>query len=719
MGILNHFGFRLSDEQKRAKLKAKYEEHLAKTKKVVKQLYKDGINENCASIKQIVQHVATAETEASNGRFTAAIAELVAARKLKDTAKNAIKQQTAFADKLSEIREQVSLFHYVAAESELSLIETLNTMLDVVDDLVEAANYDGAQTEYDDVVRRLAEANENNTQARREYVCRRARATAGLKMLKVAGFDPVNSGECIRLTGMIDNAKAEADKLNWEEAAELLADVDDVLSYENVKEKTQAARTSLATGTFMQDASEEEWATAVIDLFNLGPSLEKGDLHDIDVPIQIGPSDFKKYHKLQTMIAASGLEEHHRPTINLTVKGKKAPDSSFGIIGGTGPLSDAEMLEKTMENLINEGFDLDAVHIRLLSAPPPRSESEGFSPKKMARYGRRQIAFGREPHSKMALASNTAHMNIGKARKSRTLAGGGRRDAAGDGATHQVQDLSARVVESCRTDERLGDRPCKPLIMGTKAAFDEGDNGMYGKKFQDADVDAANVDPKDSITLQKWIDEAKRGNTTPELTNKLKAFIKSELARQEGTTHIVLGCTELPLALGGHTAIHEFEEELHDEGFDVYFLDTEDFFAKEYTKMVKQNAPDAVITPPKTSEELDDEAYAEQVEDELEDDAYAQQVLEELSLPSSDRVIHAEIAYNLITDELSRLPGKGKSPLDEDAVSMAAEAICDCLDGTNASDLTELFDQLGLGDDAIRDVLEAAYASIQHMYSTV
>jgi aspartate/glutamate racemase len=406
----------------------------------------------------------------------------------------------------------------------------------------------------------------------------------------------------------------------------------------------------LEKGDFFTDADDDKWAAAVVDLLDI---TEGKDHYKKSARIALKPKQYTKYHELQQQIAQKVKPENHRPTIDLTLKGDDASDISFGILGGTGPLSDAEMVKKTMQNLQKQGFDLNLVHIRLLSAPPPRKadkddddeeeeaanedeettgllrgldeeeEEEEEEPEeeeqdesaapdsftqywsKMSIYVSRTTAFSKEKHHKMALASNTAHANLWKARVGRGV--GRLLGASLSGLTgeHQVQDLSAKVVDKVMTETG---KDARPLILGTKDAFKK---KLYPKKFKKRGANAVVVTKKEATWLQKLINKAKADGYDEDRANELRAFIRKKMSQEPRPTNIILGCTELPLALG-HEGIKELAEEF---GEGVGIVDTEEVFAEEYTAMVRESAGEQPRLPER--ELNDEEQSAEEQREEL------------------------------------------------------------------------------------------------------
>ena len=347
-------------------------------------------------------------------------------------------------------------------------------------------------------------------------------------------------------------------------------------------------------------------------VYRLAAGEDCSDLKlDLKIPADggaLGNADHLQYVELQSKIAETISDEYKRPVIELEIKGSAAPATSLGIVGGTGPLSDAAMVKLTMGKLQDrEGFDLQQVHIRLLSAPPPRGvpRKGGGGPS----YAARTAAFTSKNHSALVLASNTAHENISKL-KAATFATHDFEQIALRSAgvptfraTPRVHDLVDKIVDHVEnTDD------ARPLVLGTSQAYD---SNLYPGRFSKRDIESCIVRPGteawisnpdrqqektalrgirelNHITLQAFIDFAKSHGEDAELKQDLIRLITQEVQRHNGDgnnpTHVILGCTELPLALG-HDGIHQLQHELG-----IEFIDTEEFFATEYAQLVVDNA---------------------------------------------------------------------------------------------------------------------------------
>jgi aspartate/glutamate racemase len=463
---------------------------------------------------------------------------------------------------------------------------------------------------------------------------------------------------------------------------------------------------ALAEGNFFPDADDDQWAAAVITLVG----VEEGqDNFNKSAKIRLKPEQYTKYHELQQQIASKVKPENHRPTIDLTIKGDAAGKASFGILGGTGPLSDAEMVKKTMENLEKQGFPLDQVHIRLLSAPPPRGKDDdkkaaakkqnvGFEvlgeeeeeeeeqddsaapdegrayAGKMTTYLNRMTVFAEEKHHKMALASNTAHGHLTEARWGRRMGRLRGLNFRGLRGNHQVQDLTAKVVDQV---VRGKGQDSRPFILGTKEAFKK---ELYPKKFQEQGVTSVVVSKKEADWLQNLINKAKAEGYDEERARELKNFIREKMSQKPRPTHIVLGCTELPLALG-----HEGMKELQDEfGEGVGIVDTEEVFAAEYTKMVRDTAG---ASPEQDEEDLNEmERIAAEARAEFMKDVQKRLVRRMIAKgkKSQGQAITEKEVYRVATVMVDNLAGKRDD---------LAPAVSDVL-GLDGQDIAAILEEL-------------------------
>lgn len=140
---------------------------------------------------------------------------------------------------------------------------------------------------------------------------------------------------------------------------------------------------SLPVSAPAPSANKDDW---VNDIFaKIGPLPPNGS--HITIQLDNFPtSKYTYYTALQKELDSIYTDIASRPTIDLRLKGANAKegDLSFGILGGLGPGSDADILEKVMKRLDKKGIKLDNVNIDLYCCPRPESAWERmvvYSPK--------------------------------------------------------------------------------------------------------------------------------------------------------------------------------------------------------------------------------------------------------------------------------------------------------------------------------------------------
>lgn len=283
-----------------------------------------------------------------------------------------------------------------------------------------------------------------------------------------------------------------------------------------------------------KDESTEQWCTRIINEFQI-----RDDASHIVIPlINFPASKFKYYCELQKAIAKLIPSEALRPTIDLRLRGSQSlPDQpSFGILGGVGPLSDAEILEKVMHHLTPD--QLKTIKIDLFSSPPPRTKAHKIL--RGLRYLMGVREFAKRPEIKrMCVASNTAHGNLETLQKI---------------CRGKMINLVDHVVSTVVDDRRSIPEP-RVLVLGTKEAYD---NRLYPKALMGKGLQSNIVNHVASVQLQEMIDGAKTGQPLRPIAVKLLGLIHSEIEKAKAgghpLTHILLGCTELPMILSALTA---------------------------------------------------------------------------------------------------------------------------------------------------------------------
>ncbi len=336
------------------------------------------------------------------------------------------------------------------------------------------------------------------------------------------------------------------------------------------------------------------------------------DVSHTRITLRLKPADWGYYLALQQEIAKLIPEESKRPTIDLAVTNTSSNTAraSIGIAGGTGPLSDSELLKLIMESLNSETnrkkkLDWNQFAINLYSAPPPRNASEGWS--RGISYVEGLTGFATRGHDKYFLASNTAHSKMSNFRELVSLTILRRGIGQKEGAVVDLVDYVASQVAS-KDDV---------LILGTLRAYKDHLYPNYlskrGLRAADLSVDAPSssggeaqrslgnyytVENLERATeLQGLIDLAKEGNIE-EVGDKVRDFIIREVKRIEASQRslrkvkpikIILGCTELPMALRGdimNRLNYELQKTLPQKNskrkiVPIQVLNTENLFARK------------------------------------------------------------------------------------------------------------------------------------------
>ena len=282
--------------------------------------------------------------------------------------------------------------------------------------------------------------------------------------------------------------------------------------------------------------------------------------------LELEPHQVDYYSHLQRVVAQKLPQESHRPTIDLELVGSKVPKDgsafTLGVLGGVGPVSDSIITTQTIENLKQRGADLDHVSLNVFSCPPPRKKRELVfdgkdylaNMKKFSRRGNIQT---------YAIASNTAHVNIDFLR------------------TIGFQQRMKNMVRKVCGDIQAGQpRPEGVLVLGTTQGYE---HNLYPGELKRYGVNGLTIaSKKQQKTLQKIIDRTKRAGNDSE-KDALYKFAEKQiqaLRKKHKVSHVLLGCTELPLALG-HAYIKKLEENLN-----VKVVDTEVEFANSFADMV-------------------------------------------------------------------------------------------------------------------------------------
>jgi aspartate/glutamate racemase len=262
------------------------------------------------------------------------------------------------------------------------------------------------------------------------------------------------------------------------------------------------------------------------------------------------------YWSLQQAIAEKIPTEFSRPVFDLRFIFKDnlapvEPKRTVGILGGTGPLSDATIMRLVFRQLKPEAMAAGSM-IHLFSLPPPRTiSSQAFGG---LTYGARLTTFMRHGYQEYFLASNTAHLNIDTLRQL-------------SGAEAHLNNLPRAIAERIFNETKATTGSKSILILGTKQAWDK---RLYPNIFEEQHVPYKSLTSIEEDEIQAWIDRIKQGTMRAADQLRLRDDIL-KLAKIHGVQEILLACTELPLGLG--SLIKDIEQ----TGLKVY--DSEEMIA--------------------------------------------------------------------------------------------------------------------------------------------
>jgi aspartate/glutamate racemase len=314
--------------------------------------------------------------------------------------------------------------------------------------------------------------------------------------------------------------------------------------------------------------------------------------------MKLRPRDWQQYALLQIRIAKLIPSEEKRPTIDLIVteSSEDRPKRSIGILGGTGPLADGELIRSIFHKLKLAGHETDwtKLAINLFSSPPPRSADEMQN--RGVSYLHRLGGFATRGHHKYYLASNTAHSNIAAFNlmvQATYLRQGFQH------AEFPVVDLVQEVVRQIQ-----GDQPESGftlLILGTESAFKAGLYPRYLKQvgYRQGDLNPAQAVHENDPPLffqvstsvvasefQQAIDAAKSG-AFADARARMKTIIAQEVARLplgRAPMRIVFGCTEISMVIRGSSRsalLKGLEKQL---GVEVDLMDTSQIFSDKIAR---------------------------------------------------------------------------------------------------------------------------------------
>ncbi|MCP3666456.1 MAG: aspartate/glutamate racemase family protein [Gammaproteobacteria bacterium] len=269
--------------------------------------------------------------------------------------------------------------------------------------------------------------------------------------------------------------------------------------------------------------------------------------------------EIQSYQRLQKTLADKIPIEFERPVIDLKVfyglQTKPLAEKTIGILGGMGPLSDANLLSLIHQKIKPQASELN-VSIHLFSLPPPRTRRQQFVGGIL--YGARLTKFLNHSYAAYYLASNTAHVNAESIEKI--------------SSNDNLQNLVDRVANYVKSVQGELEADDDVMILGTEQAWSK---RLYDDYFDRKDVAFNRLNESQQKYLQASIDAIKKGQWNDINASNLESWVRHR-AEEYNTLSILLSCTELPLGL------HDQIGDLEHDGFTVF--NTEKLFADFITQ---------------------------------------------------------------------------------------------------------------------------------------
>jgi aspartate racemase len=254
----------------------------------------------------------------------------------------------------------------------------------------------------------------------------------------------------------------------------------------------------------------------------VNPKMGAADTVELHLPW----SSWRDYVELQRALAVEIPAESERPTIHLVLRNSdKPPQKTIAILGGLGPLADANLLEQVIGELSGAQI-APSVEIQIYSNPhPPRKFVSIFSASAWI-YMWDLVQFLRQKNvDEFILGSNTAHMQYA-----------GLNWLSGKRLFNGVDHVARLLGETCATDSRI-------LVLGTSAAAKA---ELYPKALANAGLNSVKPSSDQQALIQEAIEEIKSGRIAAG-----REHLKTALVGLRGLpfTHVLMACTELPLVI--------------------------------------------------------------------------------------------------------------------------------------------------------------------------
>lgn len=293
--------------------------------------------------------------------------------------------------------------------------------------------------------------------------------------------------------------------------------------------------------------SAQSWGARVAKQYLSSNEIPEYDIVDLKFPL----SEWLYYSELQNELAKCFPIESDRPTIALSLRNSNLPPQKIiGILGGLGPLADANMVAQVESVFSSNLPPTRSVELRLHSNPHPPRTFWSMSRMSSWSYGWDIWNFmSQKDVSEFVLGSNTAHIQINLLNQ---LSG------------YRIFDGVRHVCHVLKNSQHVAART---LVLGTTSAYQ---HELYPKALRELGLEVVCPSVEEQERVQQAIELIKTGQI--QLGRKLLSTVLACLANPP-VSHVLLGCTELPLAVD-KTLIHEAF------GYECEVVDTLEIFSR-------------------------------------------------------------------------------------------------------------------------------------------
>jgi|GEM_PF-5871445 len=341
------------------------------------------------------------------------------------------------------------------------------------------------------------------------------------------------------------------------------------------------------------------------------------------VSITTTPDHIDRYQMLQQTIAKKIPIEGKRPVVHVQFIGQASQGNNsktIGILGGTGPLSDASITQEVIHSL---GDEAQQHSIDLLSIPPPRAGGLSRAPHmpvQLKNYVATMQKFLQDTRATdFYLASNTAHNHIdvvqamvAEAEQSQTnnsspsqlLLKVGLKTLQGqkpvNKTLHNLVDQTASHVKAQMQTQTLpaGHQP-KVLAMTTKVAWKA---QLYPQAFDKLAMESTAPDATIIDDVQDIVDQAKgntmkttdpalnKRNAKASFLNIIKQQITASFKQAQPINSVLLGCTDFALLADDNSTIQQEVEQFLQAEFPKHPLtvfDTDEIYAAKICEQIR------------------------------------------------------------------------------------------------------------------------------------